>query len=160
MAFERVQQFFIDRHLKNRIQTFGESCATVEEAAKTIGVVPARIAKTLTLRYDEGCMMLVMAGNATIDNKKFRHQFGMKARMLTADEVTEMTGQTVGGVSPFAIPASIPVYIDSSIRPYETLFPACGSPYYVVELSPEEIFQYGNAVEWVDVSKEPQLVSP
>jgi prolyl-tRNA editing enzyme YbaK/EbsC (Cys-tRNA(Pro) deacylase) len=154
MAFEIVKQYFVDRNLENRIKTFGDSCATVEEAAKTIGVIPARIAKTLTLRKDDSCMMLVMAGNAGIDNKKFRHYFGMKARMLTADEVSLMTGQTVGGVCPFAIPDNIPVYIDSSIKQYETLFPACGSPYYVVELSPDEIFQYGNAIECVDVCKE------
>lgn len=78
----------------------------------------------------------------------------MKARMLTADEVTAMTGQIVGGVCPFAISKDIPVYIDISVKRFDTLFPACGSPHYVVELSPDEIFEYGNALEWVDVCKE------
>ncbi|PFO71989.1 EbsC protein [Bacillus cereus] len=154
MTFDIVKKYFEEHNMDKRIRSFGDSCATVEEAAKTIGVIPARIAKTLTLRKDDSCIMLVMAGNAGIDNKKFRHYFQMKARMLTADEVTLMTGRIVGGVSPFAIPANIPVYIDISIKQYDTLFPACGSPYYVVELSPDEIFQYGNALEWVDVCKE------
>jgi len=154
MSFEMIKQYFEDVGLENRIQTFSESCATVEEAAQTIGVIPAKIAKTITLRKDDSCIMLVMAGHVGIDNKKFRHHFGMKARMLTADEVTLMTGQTVGGVCPFAIPEHISVYIDSSIKQFETLFPACGSPYYVVELSPDEIFQHGNAIDWVDVCKE------
>ncbi len=154
MAFEVVSQFFEERNLADRIRDFGDSCATVAEAAQTVGTIPARIAKTLTLRKDDGCMMLVMAGNAGIDNKKFRHHFGMKARMLSAEEVEQMTGQTVGGVCPFAIPGTVSVYIDESVRAYETLFPACGSPYHVVELTPDEIFKYGNAVEWVDVCKE------
>lgn len=154
MAFEVVSQFFKERNLADRIHDFGDSCATVAEAAQTIGTIPARIAKTLTLRKDDGCMMLVMAGNAGIDNKKFRHYFGMKARMLSAEEVEQMTGQTVGGVCPFAVPDTVSVYIDESVRAYETLFPACGSPYHVVELTPDEIFKYGNAVEWVDVCKE------
>lgn len=154
MAFEIVKQYFEERNLGNRIKTFSDSCATVEEAAKTIGVIPARIAKTLTLRKDDSCIMLVMAGNAGIDNKKFRHYFGMKARMLTADEVTLMTGQTIGGVCPFALPDNIAVFIDNSIRQYETVFPACGSSHYVLELSPDEIFKYGNAIEWVNVCKE------
>lgn len=98
-------------------------------------------------------MMLVMAGNAGFDNKKFRHHFGMKARMLSSDEVTEMTGQMVGSVSHFAIPDAVSVYIDISVRQYDTLFPACGSPCHVIELSPDEIFQYGHAIEWVDVCK-------
>ncbi|WP_027703171.1 YbaK/EbsC family protein [Metaclostridioides mangenotii] len=154
MSFKLVKKYFEERNLKDRIKGFDGSCATVEEAAKTIGVEAARVAKTLTLRKDEGCMMMVMAGDAVIDNKKFRQYFGMKARMLTAQEVTDMTGQTVGGVSPFAIPEDIPVYIDDSVNKYDTLFPACGSPNYVVELSPDEIFQYGNALEWIDVCKE------
>jgi len=154
MSFEIVRTYFEEESLSERIRSFDDSCATVEEAAKTIGVIPARIAKTLTLRKDDGCMMLVMAGNAGIDNKKFRHYFGMKARMLTAEEVTQMTGQTVGGVCPFATSNTVAVYIDCSIQQYETLFPACGSPYHVVELTPNELFQYGNAVEWVDVCKE------
>lgn len=154
MSFKIVKTYFEDKGLENRIKSFECSCATVEEAAETIGVTPARIAKTLTLRKDDGCMMLVMSGNSGIDNRKFRNHFGMKARMLSADEVNEMTGQTVGGVSPFAIPDNVDVYVDSSIQQYETLFPACGSPYHVVELSPNEIFQYGKAIEWVDVCKE------
>ncbi|MFV0241042.1 MAG: YbaK/EbsC family protein [Lacrimispora sphenoides] len=153
MAVEIVKQYFFNLGLSDRIKEFSDSCATVEEAAQTIGVSPSRRAKTLTLRKDDGCMMLVMAGNAGIDNKKFRHHFGMKARMLSADEVTEMTGQTVGSVSPFAIPNAVSVYIDISVRQYNTLFPACGSPCHVIELTPDEIFQYGQAIEWVDVCK-------
>ncbi|CEQ02959.1 YbaK/aminoacyl-tRNA ligase-associated domain-containing protein [[Clostridium] sordellii] len=154
MTFNIVKTYFENIGLEDRIKSFEGSCATVEEAAKTIGVIPSRIAKTLTLRKDSNCIMLVMAGNAGIDNKKFKNYFNMKARMLSADEVQQMTGQTVGGVCPFAIPENVDVYVDKSIQQYETLFPACGSPYHVVELSPDEIFQYGKAKEWVDVCKE------
>ncbi len=153
MAFEIVKKYFEKHGLDDRIKEFGNSCATVQEAAKAIGVVPSRIAKTLTLRKEDGCMMLVMAGDAGIDNKKFRHYFGMKARMLNSDEVTEMTGQTVGGVCPFAISEDIPVYIDISVKQYDTLFPACGCPHHVVELSPDEIYEFGYAAEWVGVCK-------
>lgn len=125
----------------------------MEEAARTIGAEPARIAKAITLRKDNGCIMLVMAGNAGIGNKKFRHQFGMKARRLNVGEMRPMTGQTVGGISPFALRESIAVYIDISVRSFATLFPACGSSHYVIELTPDEIYEYGSALEWVDVCK-------
>lgn len=153
MAIEHVTEYFSNLGLSSRIKEFGGSCATVEEAAQTIGVAPSRIAKTITLRKEDGCMMLVMAGTASIDNKKFRHHFGMKARMLSFDEVTEMTGQTVGGVSPFAIPGTVSVYIDVSIKQYDTLFPACGAPNRVVELAPDEIYTLSKAAAWVDVCK-------
>ncbi|MFC3748577.1 YbaK/EbsC family protein [Paenibacillus sp. GCM10012306] len=155
MSYEKIVAYFEEQEMTGRIKHFDSSCATVEEAANTIGVVPARIAKTLSLRKDEDCMLIVMAGDVGIDNKKFRHYFGMKARMLTASEVEEQLDQQVGGVCPFAVADHIPVYIDVSVKRFDTLFPACGSPTSVVELTPDELFTHGHATEWVDIAKLP-----
>ncbi|KJD43131.1 YbaK/EbsC family protein [Paenibacillus terrae] len=153
MSFEKVRSYFEKLNMGDRIKNFDSSCATVEQAAETIGVVPSRIAKTLSLRKNDGCMLIVMAGDAGIDNKKFRHFFGLKARMLTADEVMEQIDQQVGDVCPFAIKEDIPVYIDISVKRFDSLFPACGSPTKVIELSPDELFTYGHAIAWIDVCK-------
>lgn len=153
MSLNLVKEHFEKSGFGERIKKFETSCATVEVASKSVGVIPARIAKTLILRKDEACMMLLMAGDAGVDNKKFRHTFKMKARMLTPDEVFEMTGQVVGAVSPFAVPPNVSVYIDVSIKRFETLYPACGSEYHVIELTPDEIFESSNAIAWVDVCK-------
>lgn len=153
MSYEKIVAYFEEQGMRDRIKHFDSSCATVEEAANTIGVVPARIAKTLSFRTNEGCMLIVMAGDVGIDNKKFRHLFSMKARMLTQAEVEEQLDQQVGGVCPFAVADHIPVYIDISVQRFDTLFPACGSSTSVVELSPDELFFHGHAVQWVDVGK-------
>jgi len=154
MSYQKVYDYFYNLGLEERIKHFDESCATVTQAADTIGVVPARIAKTLSFRRNQGCLLVVMAGDAVIDNKKFKQKFGVKARMLNSDEVNSFLEQAVGGVCPFGIDESIDVFLDITLREHPTLFPACGSSHSVVELSSAELFNYSNAREWADLCKD------
>ena len=153
MSIEKGRAFFRRYGIEDRIIETPESSATVELAAKAVGVEPARIAKTLSFRTGEGCMLVVAAGDARIDNRKFKDRFGMKAKMLTADEVMDMVGYPVGGVCPFGINENIPVYLDVSMKRFATVFPAVGSGNSAIELSCDELFKYSNALEWVDVCK-------
>lgn len=146
---EHLKKFEMDEH----IMEFGQSSATVDQAAATIGVLPARIAKTISLRNDEGALLIVTAGDTKIDNKKFREEFGFKARMLAPDEVLELTGHAIGGVCPFGLQNALNVYLDSSMKRFSSVFPACGSTNSAIELTCEELFLYSNAVKWVDVCK-------
>ncbi len=154
MSIERVQAYFGARGMLSRVWEFDTSSATVELAAETLGVRPARIAKTLSFRVGEGCALIVMAGDARVDNRLFRARFETKARMLAPDEVERMTGSAVGGVCPFALPEGVPVYLDQSLRRFLTVFPACGSENSAIELSCDELFLYSNALGWVDVCKD------
>lgn len=154
MSLELVKEHFRKWNRENDIMEFEESSATVELAASAIGVVPARIAKTLSFRGEgEKAILIVAAGDAKIDNKKFRQTFGLKARMLTPEEVLEQTGHAIGGVCPFGLKNDLDVYLDVSMKRFDTLFPACGSSNSAIELTSEEIFQYSFAKEWVDVCK-------
>jgi len=153
LSIEKGRAFFRRYGIEDRIIETPESSATVELAAKAVGVEPARIAKTLSFRTGEGCMLVVAAGDARIDNRKFKDRFGMKAKMLTADEVMDMVGYPVGGVCPFGINENIPVYLDVSMKRFATVFPAVGSGNSAIELSCDELFKYSNALEWVDVCK-------
>lgn len=153
MSIEKGRAFFRRYGIEDRIIETPVSSATVELAAKAVGVEPARIAKTLSFRTGEGCMLVVAAGDARIDNRKFKDRFGMKAKMLTADEVMETVGYPVGGVCPFGINADIPVYLDVSMKRFATVFPAVGSGNSAIELSCDELFKYSNALEWVDVCR-------
>ena len=152
MAIERVRQFFKQHEIEDRIQEFEVSSATVELAAKAANCEPARIAKTLSFKKDEGCMLIVTAGDAKIDNAKFKAQFGMKAKMLTPDEVLELVGHAVGGVCPFGINEQVDVYLDQSMKRFHTVFPACGSSNSAIELTIAELEEYSGNKEWVDVS--------
>jgi prolyl-tRNA editing enzyme YbaK/EbsC (Cys-tRNA(Pro) deacylase) len=154
MSFDSVKQHFKQWNRDNDIMEFEESSATVELAAAAIGVEPARIAKTLSFRGEgEKAILIVAAGDAKIDNKKFRQTFGVKARMLPPEEVLEQTGHAIGGVCPFGLRNELDVYLDISMKRFETLFPACGSSNSAIELTTEEIFQYSLAKDWVDVCK-------
>ncbi|WP_040209017.1 YbaK/EbsC family protein [Neobacillus jeddahensis] len=154
MSFESVKTHFKQWNRETDILEFATSSATVEEAAATIGVIPARIAKTLSFRgSEETAMLIVAAGDAKIDNKKFRQKFGFKARMLTPDEVLEQTGHAIGGVCPFGLKNDLPVFLDVSMERFVTLFPACGSKNSAIELTKEELVTYSFAKEWVDVCK-------
>lgn len=153
MAIERVRQFFKQHEIEDRIQEFEVSSATVELAAKAANCEPARIAKTLSFKKDEGCMLIVTAGDAKIDNAKFKAQFGMKAKMLTPDEVLELVGHAVGGVCPFGINEQVDVYLDQSMKRFHTVFPACGSSNSAIELTITELEAYSGNKEWVDVCK-------
>ncbi|MEC1772982.1 YbaK/EbsC family protein [Schinkia azotoformans] len=155
MSLENVKAHFKKWNREKDVMEFDTSSATVEQAAETIGVIPARIAKTLSFRgEDEKAILIVAAGDAKIDNKKFRQTFGFKARMLTPDEVLEQTGHAIGGVCPFGLVNDLDVYLDVSLKRFETVFPACGSTNSAIELTMEEIVQYSYAKEWVDVCKD------
>ena len=153
MAIEVVREYFQKFGLNNRIQEFEVSSATVDLAAQALGVEPARIAKTLSFKSEEGAILIVAAGDVKIDNPKFKEEFGMKAKMLTPEEVVQYIGHAVGGVCPFGIPEKVQVYLDESMKRFETMFPAAGSSNSAIELSLEELYQYSNAVKWVDVCK-------
>ncbi|WP_223589260.1 YbaK/EbsC family protein [Neobacillus bataviensis] len=154
MSFESVKAHLKQWNREQDMMEFETSSATVELAAEAIGVIPARIAKTLSFRgEDDQAILVVAAGDAKIDNKKFRQTFGFKARMLTPDEVLDQTGHAIGGVCPFSLKNELDVYLDVSMKRFETLFPACGSSNSAIELTNDELFQYSFAKDWVDVCK-------
>lgn len=153
MAIERVRAFFAEEGIADRILEFDTSSATVELAAAAVGCEPARIAKTLSFRVGDRVALIVAAGDARIDNPKFKAQFHCKAKMLSADEAEELIGHAVGGVCPFAVNEGCDVYLDESLRRFETVFPACGSSNSAIELTCEELDRYAHPVAWVDVCK-------
>lgn len=154
MSFESVKAHFKKWNREQDMMEFETSSATVELAAEAIGVAPARIAKTLSFRGEnEKAILVVAAGDAKIDNKKFRQTFGIKARMLTPDEVLEQTGHAIGGVCPFGLKNELDVFLDVSLKRFETVFPACGSANSAIELTNDEMLQYSFAKDWVDVCK-------
>jgi prolyl-tRNA editing enzyme YbaK/EbsC (Cys-tRNA(Pro) deacylase) len=153
MTVEAVKEYFKQFGMQDNVMEFEYSSATVELAAQALNVIPARIAKTISLKTDSGCLLVVSAGDAKIDNIKFKAEFGIKAKMLSAEEVSLLVGHQVGGVCPFAIPENIQVYFDESLKRFETVFPACGSGNSAIELTCEQIFLYGKGKKWVDVCK-------
>jgi len=159
MSLEKGRAFFAALGIQDRIQEFDVSSATVELAAMAVGVEGARIAKTLCFKKDDGCILIVAAGDARIDNRKFKDTFGTKASMLPADRVLELVGYPVGGVCPFGVSKEIPVYLDESIRRFETVFPAVGSANSAIELSLDELYEYSNAILWADVCKLPEEIA-
>jgi len=155
MSIEKVRAYFKEFGREQDILEFEVSSATVELAAIAVGVEGARIAKTLSFKVDEGCVLIVAAGDAKIDNRKYKDFFHTKAKMLTPDEAVAMTGHRVGGVCPFALPEGVKVYLDESLKRFETVFPACGSSNSAIELTPEELEKYSNSLGWIDVCKLP-----
>lgn len=153
MSIEMVRNYFKKIGIDDQIKEFDVSSATVELAAKALDVEPKRIAKTLSFKLGDSCLLIVMAGDARIDNHKFKDKFSMKAKMLSADEVEKLVGHGVGGVCPFAIKPNIPVYLDKSLQRFETVFPACGSSNSAIELNCDELYTYSNAIDWIDVCK-------
>ncbi len=156
MSIESVRAFFREKGMEERVLEFTVSSATVELAAQAIGVEGARICKTLSFRRGDSCILVLAAGDARIDNKKFKARFGMKPSMLHAEEVEPLTGHPVGGVCPFARRPGVPVYPDESLRRFETVFPACGSAASAIKLTPDELFTLSEAEAWVDVCKLPE----
>ena len=132
---------------------FDVSSATVELAAQALNCEPQRIAKTLSFLVDGHAVLIVAAGDARIDNHKYKEQFGKKAKMLSTDEVVELVGHAVGGVCPFAVKEGAEVYLDASLKRFETVFPACGSSNSAIELTIPELEKYSGFLEWVDVCK-------
>jgi len=153
VSLENVQTYLSKWNREKDIQIFETSSATVLEAANTLGVEPKRIAKTLSFRKEDDAILIVAAGDAKIDNKKFKQTFTEKPRMLSPEEVLEKTGHAVGGVCPFGLTENLPVYMDESLKRFTTVFPACGSSNSAIELTNEELYLFGNVVEWVDVCK-------
>ena len=149
MSVEKVRAYLEPFGVSDRIREFDVSSATVELAAVAVGVEPARIAKTLSFKLGEA------AGDAKIDNSKYKHFFGMKAKMLTPEEAVERIGHAVGGVCPFALPEDVKTYLDESLRRFDTVFPAVGSAASAIELTCDQLERCcgGNFVAWVDVCK-------
>ncbi len=157
MAIEKVKEYFEKFGIRDRIREFDVSSATVDLAAEAVGVEGARICKTLSFKSQNGCILIQMAGDGRIDNRKFKDFFGVKAKMLTAEEVEFYTGHGIGGVCAFAIEnPDVEVYCDISLQRFETVFPACGSSNSAIELTCEEIFRYSRAKSWIDVAKLPE----
>ena len=154
MSIERVKEYFCTMDLEQRVWEFETSSATVELAAETLGVRPARIAKTLSFALGDGCVLVVAAGDARVDNRKFKEQFEAKAKMLAPNEVAHFTGSEIGGVCPFALPEGTPVYLDVSLKRFATVFPACGSTNSAMEVTNDELLRYSRARGWVDVCKD------
>ena len=156
MSIEKGRAYFRALGIEDRVQEFEVSSATVELAAQALGVEGARIAKTLSFKLDEGCVLILAAGDARIDNRKYKDFFHTKAKMLTPDEVLEMVGHPVGGVCPFGINEGVPVYLDESLKRFETVFPAVGSANSAIELNLDELYHYSKALQWIDVCKLPE----
>lgn len=153
MSIEAVKAYFHTLGRENDIQELTLSSATVELAAQALNVEPSRIAKTLSFVDGDGCLLVVAAGDAKIDNQKFKAAFGFKAKMLSPDDALRLTGHAVGGVCPFALPESVQVYLDISLKRFETVYPACGSSNSAIELTCDELFTFAKAKNWVDVCK-------
>jgi prolyl-tRNA editing enzyme YbaK/EbsC (Cys-tRNA(Pro) deacylase) len=154
MAINAVKEYFKQFGRENDIREFDESSATVELAAHALDVIPARIAKTLSFRREKGCILVVTAGDAKVDNHKFKDEFGIKAKMLSPEEVLAITGHAVGGVCPFGIPnPEVKAFVDISLKRFDTIFPACGSSNSAIELNCDELYQYSHGLKWVDVCK-------
>lgn len=153
MSIEKVRNYLKEYGLEDRVMEFDQSSATVDLAAEALGVEGDRIAKTLSFQKEDGCVLVVAAGKHRIDNKKFKQTFSMKAKMLSADDALRLTGHAVGGVCPFALPEGTKVYLDESLKAYETVYPAAGSSNSAVRLSCEELFESSRAIDWVDVCK-------
>ena len=152
MAIDKVKQFFKQYKLEDKIIEFDESSATVELAAKALHTEGKRIAKTMSFRLKDRFILIILAGDAKISNSKYKAFFHEKAHMLKFDEVEEIIGHPPGGVCPFAINDGIDVYLDESLKRFETVFPACGSTNSAIELTIAELEKYSNYKEWIDVS--------
>ncbi len=152
MSIEKVREYLKPYGKDHAILEFAESSATVELAAHAAGVIPARIAKSMSFLTRGGPVIIVAAGDARIDNKKYKGVFGEKAKMLSREEALAYTGHAVGGVCPFALPENVRVYLDVSLRRFETVFPACGSSNSAIELTCDELATISHAAGWTDVA--------
>ena len=153
MAIEKVRAYFKKWNIEDRILEFEVSSATVDLAAKALNCEPERIAKTLSFKVEDRCILVVAAGDTKIDNSKYKHTFGTKAKMLAPDEVESMVGHAIGGVCPFGINEGVEVYLDESLKRFDTVYPACGSSNSAIELTMGELEEYSSYIKWVDVCK-------
>ncbi len=153
MAIEKVREYLKQFGADGRIRELAKSCATVELAAQALHCEPRRIAKTLSFHLDDRVILIVAAGDARIDNRKYKEQFGRKAKMLAGEEAEPLTGHAVGGVCPFAVKEGVAIYLDVSLKRFETVFPACGSANSVIELSLDELERFSGSSQWIDICK-------
>ncbi len=152
MSIQKVKDYFSQFGITDRIMEFDSSSATVQLAAQALNVQPARIAKTLAFAVSDAVIVIVMAGDAKIDNARYKARFKTKAKMLTPDDVLQKTGHEVGGVCPFALPDGVKVCLDESLKRFSTVFPACGSANSAIELTVEQLEKYSRFDCWVDVT--------
>ncbi len=153
MSIQRVREYFKEYGMENRIQEFQVSSATVELAAQALHCDPERIAKTLSFMVKDRVVLVVTAGDMKIDNSKYKAQFGTKAKMLSPDDAEILVGHKVGGVCPFGVKEGVEIYLDVSLKRFETIFPACGSANSAIELTISELEKYSGFLEWVKVCK-------
>lgn len=153
MSIERVRDYFKAYGMEDRILEFDESSATVMLAAQALGCKPERIAKSLSFQADGHALLVVAAGDVKIDNRKFKDQFGRKAKMLSREETEELVGHAAGGVCPFAVREGTEVYLDVSLKRFETVYPACGSANSAICLTIPELVRHSHAAGWADVCK-------
>lgn len=151
MAFDKANNYLIERGYGDRVKVFDVSSATVELAAVAVGTEPARIAKSLTFMVDDKAIMILCAGNAKVSNSKFKGFFHTKAKMISREQVSELIGHDVGGVCPFGINDGVAVYLDESLKRFDIVYPACGSDNSAVELTIAELEETSGYLEWVDV---------
>lgn len=154
MSIEKVKAYFASQGMLDRVLEFPVSSATVALAAQALGCEGCRIAKSLSFMVEGKPVLVVAAGDARIDNAKFKSFFHTKAKMLTADEVTVLIGHRVGGVCPFALNDGVSVYLDESLKRFETVFPACGSSNSAIELTIDQLQAHSGSTAWVDVCKD------
>ena len=152
MSIEKVRAYFQEQGIEDRIQEFPVSSATVELAAQALGVEGARIAKTLSFKLGDRVLLIVCAGDAKLDNRRYKDRFGGKATMLSHEEAATLVGHAVGGVCPFAVNEGVEIYLDESLKRFETVYPAAGSGNSAVELTLPELERYAGGT-WVDVCK-------
>lgn len=153
MSIEKVRTYFRQFGIENRILEFPVSSATVELAAQALNVEGARIAKTLSFKLGDRVLLVVCAGDAKVDNRRYKNEFGGKAAMLSYDEAATLVGHAVGGVCPFAVPENVEVYLDISMKRFRTVYPAAGSSNSAIEMTMEELEKYSGCRKWVDVCK-------
>ncbi len=151
MAIDKVKAYFAEFGMQDRVMEMAQSSATVELAALAVGCEPCRIAKTLSFLQGDRAVLIVVAGDAKIDNKKYKAQFHTKAKMIPYDDVERWIGHAPGGVCPFAVNEGVDVYLDDSLKRFDTVYPAAGSDNSAIELNLEELEQYSGALAWIDV---------
>lgn len=153
MSIEKVREYFSQWDMQDKVLELDHSSATVDEAAAALHTEGKRIAKTMSFMVDEQPILVVLAGDAKVDNHKFKEKFHKKASMIKADVVEDIIGHPVGGVCPFAIKAGVDVYLDESLKRFITVFPACGTGNSAIELTLPELEKYSKSKEWIDISK-------
>ena len=158
MSIENVREYFRKFNMEDKIIELKESSATVELAARALNCEPARIAKTLSFHLEDCPILILTAGDVKIDNKKYKEKFGTKARMLSFNEAETLIGHSVGGVCPFGIKEGVKVYLDNSLKRFQTVVPAAGSSNSAIEMNLDELEKYSNSIEWIDVTREREQI--